>query len=74
MPELPEVEVIRRDLLKEVTGRTISRAEVRDIPNSPRVIRRHAAPPEFAGPLAGRTVQRLERRGKYLLFHLDDHL
>jgi formamidopyrimidine-DNA glycosylase len=74
MPELPEVEVIRRDLQNEVTGRTISRAEVRDIPNSPRVIRRHDGPPEFAGPLAGMTINRLERRGKYLLFHLDDHL
>ena len=74
MPELPEVEVIRRDLLKEVVGRTIDRAELRDIPNAPRVIRRHAAPPEFTGPLAGRTISRLERRGKYLLFHLDDHL
>jgi formamidopyrimidine-DNA glycosylase len=74
MPELPEVEVIRRDLLKEVVGRTIDRAEVRDIPNSPRVIRRHGGPPEFAGPLAGMTINRLERRGKYLVFHLDDHL
>ncbi|HYN98104.1 MAG TPA: bifunctional DNA-formamidopyrimidine glycosylase/DNA-(apurinic or apyrimidinic site) lyase [Actinomycetota bacterium] len=74
MPELPEVEVIRRDLLKEVVGRTIARAEVRDVPNAPRVIRRHAAPPEFTGPLAGRTISRLERRGKYLLFYLDDHL
>ncbi len=74
MPELPEVEVIRRDLLREVVGRTIARAEVRDIANSPRVIRRHPAPPEFAGPLEGRTIARLERRGKYLLFHLDDHL
>lgn len=74
MPELPEVEVIRRDLLNEVVGRTIARAEVRDIPNSRRVIRRHPAPPEFAGPLEGRTIHRLERRGKYLLFHLDDHM
>jgi len=74
MPELPEVEVIRRDLVQEVVGRTIARAEVRDIPNSPRVIRRHFASPEFAEPLQGRTVHRLERRGKYLLFHLDDHL
>lgn len=74
MPELPEVEVIRRDLVEEVVGRTIARAEVRDIPNSPRVIRRHAVPPEFAGPLEGRTIARLERRGKYLVFHLDYQL
>lgn len=74
MPELPEVEVIRRDLLNEVVGRTIASAEVRDIPNAPRVIRRHPAAGEFTAPLAGRTIQRLERRGKYLLFRLDDHL
>ncbi|HEX2052664.1 MAG TPA: bifunctional DNA-formamidopyrimidine glycosylase/DNA-(apurinic or apyrimidinic site) lyase [Actinomycetota bacterium] len=72
MPELPEVEVIRRDLLPEVTGRAIANATVRDIPNSPRVIRRHGSPAEFTEPLAGRTIHRLERRGKYLLFHLDD--
>jgi formamidopyrimidine-DNA glycosylase len=74
MPELPEVEVIRRDLLKEVVGRKIAQAVVRDLPNSPRVIRRHPAPGEFTDPLAGRTIHRLERRGKYLLFYLDDHL
>lgn len=74
MPELPEVEVIRRDLVQEVVGRTIARAEVRDIPNSPRVIRRHPTPAEFAGPLQGHTIHKLERRGKYLVFHLDDHL
>lgn len=74
MPELPEVEVIRRDLLKEVTGRTIVRAELRDVPNSPRVIRRHHSSGEFTGPLAGMTIHRLERRGKYLLFCLDDEL
>ncbi|CAN5833705.1 bifunctional DNA-formamidopyrimidine glycosylase/DNA-(apurinic or apyrimidinic site) lyase [soil metagenome] len=74
MPELPEVEVIRRDLFKEVVGRTIARAEVREVPNAPRVIRRHATPAEFAGPLSGRTIDRLDRRGKYLLFCLDDHM
>lgn len=74
MPELPEVEIIRRDLLNEVSGRTITRAEVRDVPNAQRVIRRHAAPAEFAGPLAGRRIDGLDRRGKYLLFRLDEHL
>lgn len=71
MPELPEVEVIRRDLQPAVTGRTIERAAVRDIPNARRVIRRHGSPEEFTSRLAGRVIRRLERRGKYLLFHLD---
>ena len=73
MPELPEVEVIRRDLQSEVVGRTISRAEVRDVPNAPRVIRRHTARAEFEAPLQETTIRRLDRRGKYLLFHLDGY-
>ena len=74
MPELPEVEVIRRDLQAEVVGRTIAVAEVRDVPNAPRVIRRHAAAADFEAALKQTTINRLDRRGKYLLFHLDGHL
>ncbi len=74
MPELPEVEVIRRDLQTEVVGRKIVGAQVRDVPNAPRVIRRHPLPAEFEAPLEGMTISRLDRRGKYLLFYLDDHL
>ena len=74
MPELPEVEVIRRDLQAEVVGRKIARAQVRDVPNALRVIRRHASVAEFEAPLAGMTNSRLDRRGKYLLFELDDQL
>ena len=74
MPELPEVEVIRRDLQAEVVGRKIARAQVRDVPNALRVIRRHASVAEFEAPLAGMTISRLDRRGKYLLFELDDQL
>lgn len=51
----------------------ISAARVRAIPNAHRVIRRHAAAAEFETPLAGMRIRRLERRGKYMLFHLDDH-
>lgn len=74
MPELPEVEVIRRDLQSEVVGRRIDRAKVRDVPNAPRVIRRHPSRADFEVPLKGMAIGGLDRRGKYLLFHLGDHV
>src|SRR5205085_211592 len=71
MPELPEVEVIRRDLEKEVVGREIRSVEVRNTKNAMRVIRRHRRRRELEDPLAGLTVTAVDRRGKYLVFHLD---
>lgn len=63
MPELPEVEVVRRGLQQHVAGRTIERVEVRH----PRAVRRHdAGPGDFAARLGGATVTAAERRGKYL--------
>ncbi len=67
MPELPEVEVLRRDLDKEVVGKKIKSVEVD----------RHAlgAPPrnkkEFIGLLEGRKIVSVQRRGKYLVVRLD---
>jgi len=74
MPELPEVEVIRRDLEKEVVGRQIRSVEVRNTKNAMRVIRRHRKRRELEEPLAGTRVTGIERRGKYLVFHLDSDL
>jgi len=71
MPELPEVEVIRRDLEKEVVGREIRSVEVRNTKNAMRVIRRHRRRRDLEDPLAGTTVTAVDRRGKYLVFHLD---
>lgn len=65
MPELPEVETIRRSLLPRVTGRTIQQVEVRE-----RRLRRPIAP-DFERRLAGRRIADIARRGKYLLFALD---
>ncbi|WP_157250906.1 bifunctional DNA-formamidopyrimidine glycosylase/DNA-(apurinic or apyrimidinic site) lyase [Nonomuraea typhae] len=63
MPELPEVEVVRRGLAEWVTGREIAAAEVLH----PRAIRRHVpGADEFAARLKGRTITAAERRGKYL--------
>src|SRR4029434_8487214 len=65
MPELPEVETIRRGLVPFLTGRRLVRAEVR------RADLRVAFPENFAVRLAGRQVQVLRRRAKYLLLDLD---
>ena len=68
MPELPEVETIRRDLEPEVTDRVIVDIEVHkaDIVLPPH------APDSFRQRLAGRRIVSVGRRAKYLLFHLDD--
>lgn len=73
MPELPEVETIRRDLEKLLTGLTIDRVQVRDRrvlegfgPDGSR--RRRVDPEFFSQTLAGRTVLAVIRRGKYLIF------
>jgi len=65
MPELPEVETIRRQLAPLVEGRKLARVEILD----PRWSR-PLAPSELADALSGRRVQRLGRRGKYLVWHL----
>ncbi|MGD0373761.1 MAG: bifunctional DNA-formamidopyrimidine glycosylase/DNA-(apurinic or apyrimidinic site) lyase [Streptosporangiaceae bacterium] len=63
MPELPEVEVVRRGLQSQVAGRTIDQVELLH----PRVARRYAAGQhDFAAVVAGRTITGARRRGKYL--------
>src|SRR5690606_16616239 len=66
MPELPEVETVRRGLAARLTGRAIRRTEVR------RPDLRYPLPERLAERLTGRRVDRLTRRGKYILVHLDD--
>jgi formamidopyrimidine-DNA glycosylase len=69
MPELPEVETVRAGLERHVVGRTVADVQVLH----PRVVRRDlAGPAGFAAAMAGRTVKRAERRGKYLWLALDD--
>jgi formamidopyrimidine-DNA glycosylase len=70
--ELPEVEVMRRDLEKDVVGRKVAEAEVRPSKNAMRVIRRHGKRKEFTDRLAGRKFTKAERRGKYVLLHMDN--
>lgn len=68
MPELPEVETIRRDLEKEVTGRRIKAVDVTGL----RTIRRHKTKKHFTGRLDGKKISSVTRKGKYLLLKLDD--
>jgi formamidopyrimidine-DNA glycosylase len=68
VPELPEVEVVRRGLEAHVVGRRIDRVDVLH----PRPVRRHLAGAlDFAALTTGRTVLGARRRGKYLWLPLD---
>jgi formamidopyrimidine-DNA glycosylase len=67
MPELPEVETIRRDLLPHVVGRTIT--GFRLAPGASRVIR-DVPVDDIARRITGRRIEDILRRGKYLLFRL----
>jgi formamidopyrimidine-DNA glycosylase len=72
MPALPEIEVLRRDLEKEVVGRRFKEVEVRPGSNAMKVIRRHGRRKEFQDLLLGAKVERIDRKGKYILFELDN--
>lgn len=72
MPELPEVEVIRRDLEKEVIGRKIKKVDVRNTKNGMRIIRRHKKRKDFEDALTGSKITKVDRLGKYLLLGLDN--
>ena len=67
MPELPEVETIRNDLLPLVVGRSFAGVTVVD----PTAVQ-YSTATALRRRLVGRTVTALGRRGKYLIFHLDD--
>jgi formamidopyrimidine-DNA glycosylase len=66
MPELPEVETVRRGLACRMTGRRIIRTELR------RPDLRRPFPPGLAERLDGARVGALVRRGKYILVEIDD--
>ncbi len=69
MPELPEVETVRRGLEKYVVGRRIDSVQVLH----PRAIRRHlGGAADFAAQLQGRRIDAARRRGKYLWLPIGD--
>lgn len=69
MPELPEVETVRRGLDAHVVGATVTAVDVR----GSRTLRRHVAgPADFSARLSGRRLLAARRRGKFLWLPLDD--
>jgi formamidopyrimidine-DNA glycosylase len=69
MPELPEVEVVRRGLQAHVVGKTITAVRV----HHPRAVRRHeAGPADLTARLLDAKITGTDRRGKYLWLTLDD--
>ncbi len=68
MPELPEVEVVRRGLQAHVVGKTMTAVRV----HHPRAVRRHeAGPADLTARLLGARITGTDRRGKYLWLLLD---
>jgi formamidopyrimidine-DNA glycosylase len=66
MPELPEVETVCRGLRRAMEGRTLTRVTAR------RPDLRFPLPPDMGERLSGRKVDRIDRRAKYIVTHMDD--
>ncbi len=67
MPEMPEVETVRRILKGKVVGKTIKKTIIKDP-----IIIKEMTPVDFADQLHGRTIIAVERYGKYLFFNMGD--
>ena len=65
MPELPEVETIRNELSPHIIGRQFTGVTIYDA----KAVRQPSVE-EFCRKLVGQRINRLDRRGKYLIFHL----
>lgn len=70
MTQLPEVEVLRKDLEKELVGKRFKDATVKNAAAVPR----HRNRPEFSKALVGRKIDAVHRRGTWLLLELDDDM
>ena len=69
MPELPEVETIRKTLIQFIEGKTIEDVQV----YWPRIIKYPEDVEIFKTQLIGQTFINISRKGKFLIFHLDDY-
>lgn len=69
MPELPEVETIRNTLKRFVVGKTIEDVVI----HWPKIVKRPSDTAVFRMDLLGQTILDIRRRGKFLLFDLDDY-
>jgi formamidopyrimidine-DNA glycosylase len=67
MPELPEVETVRKSLEATIIGKTIESVEIL----WSKIIKLPEDPSEFAIRVSGQTIRKMGRRGKFLLFYLD---
>lgn len=72
MPELPEVEVIRRDLEKEIVGRRFKDVDVRPGGNAMKVIARHGKRKDFQEMVEGAKVESVGRNGTSIVLDLDN--
>jgi formamidopyrimidine-DNA glycosylase len=72
MPELPEIEVLKRDLEKEVVGRRIKEAEIRPGSKAMKIVKRHGRRKEFRDLLVEAKVEKVSRAGRLLLLDLDN--
>lgn len=70
MPELPEVETVRRTLTQLVNGKTIEKVTVL----WSKIIKKPEEPEQFCDALRGQTIHDVDRRGKFLKFILDDYV
>ncbi len=70
MPELPEVETVRRTLAQLVLGKTIEKVRVL----WPKMVKKPAEVEQFIDALKGQTIHEISRRGKFLKFILDDYV
>jgi formamidopyrimidine-DNA glycosylase len=68
MPELPEVETVRRSLVERIVGQPIRSVAITDFPG----VLGGTRVEDMQARIAGRTVQAVRRRAKYLFFDLDD--
>ncbi len=70
VPELPEVETVRRTLIHLVKGKTIDEVKV----TWPNIIKRPVEVEQFCDALKGQTIQDVHRRGKFLKIILDNYV
>lgn len=69
MPELPEVETVRRTLVELVSGKTIERVTV----TWPKIIKKPVEVEQFKDALVGQVIEEVSRRGKFLIFYTTDY-
>ncbi len=69
MPELPELEIVREVLTRHVLGQTLT--EVKILPPGGNIVVRDLTHSGFESTLTGRSIQAIDRRGKFLVFSFD---